>query len=86
MAKRMFSTSEKSDTGLVSEESSIRDLDVAKQFGSWRVTVRAGAGIASVVFCINLGVLIWASTMDVKDGSATVFEGEFCKVHAVDRD
>ncbi|THX04654.1 hypothetical protein D6D18_03211 [Aureobasidium pullulans] len=74
MAKRMFSTSEKSDTGLVSEDSSIRDLDVAKQVGSWRVTVRAGAGIASVVFCINLGVLIWASTMDVKDGSATVFE------------
>jgi hypothetical protein len=74
-------SSETSHTGLISEiseaseESSIRNLDTAKQLGSWRFTVRAGVAVAVIVFLVNLGTLIWALTLDVKDGSAIVFEG-----------
>jgi hypothetical protein len=68
-------SSETSHTGLISKESSTRDLDTTKQLGSWRFTVRAGVAIASIVFLLNLGTLIWALTLDGKDGSATVFEG-----------
>jgi hypothetical protein len=68
-------SSETTHTGLISEQSSARDLDTTKQLGSWRFTVRAGVAVASVVFLLNLGTLIWGLTLDVKDGSATVFEG-----------
>jgi hypothetical protein len=76
MADEPTLTSETSHTGLISETSSIRSLDTAKQLGSWRFTVRAGIAVAVIVFSINLGVLIWALTKGVQDGSATVFEGE----------
>ena len=62
-------------TGLISEESSIQNLEVAKQLGSWRFTVRAGILVTSLVALTNLCCLIWASTLDTEDGSATVFEG-----------
>jgi hypothetical protein len=68
-------SSETTHTGLISEQSSARDLDTTKQLGSWRFTVRAGVAVASIVFLLNLGTLIWGLTLDVKDGSATVFEG-----------
>jgi hypothetical protein len=77
MADRTTLSSETSHTGLISEESSARELDTTKQLGSWRFTVRAGVAIASVVFLLNLGTLIWALTLGVKGGSATVFEGKF---------
>ena len=69
------SSSETTHTGLISEQSYTRNLDTTKQLGSWRFTVRAGVAVASLVFLLNLGTLIWALTLDVKDGSATVFEG-----------
>lgn len=68
-------SSETTHTGLISEQSSTRDLDTTRQLGSWRFTVRAGVAVASIVFLLNLGTLIWGLTLDVKDGSATVFEG-----------
>jgi hypothetical protein len=69
-------SSETSHTGLISEELSTQSRDTTKQLGSWRFTVRAGVAVASVVFLLNLGTLIWALTLDGKDGSATVFEGK----------
>jgi hypothetical protein len=71
-------SSETSHTELISEiseESSTRNLDITKHLGSWRFTVRAGVAVAVIVFLVNLGTLIWALTLDVKEGSATVFEG-----------
>jgi hypothetical protein len=76
MADETTLSSETSHTGLISKESSTRDLDTTKQLGSWRFTVRAGVAVASIVFLLNLGTLIWALTLDGKDGSATVFEGK----------
>ncbi|KAH0153040.1 hypothetical protein KCU67_g9632, partial [Aureobasidium melanogenum] len=75
MPERTASLAENSHTGLISEESSIKSSEDAKQLGSWRFTVRAGVLITSLVALTNLGVLIWASTLGIKDGSATVFEG-----------
>jgi hypothetical protein len=76
--KTTILSSETSHTGLISgksEESFTQNLDTTKQLGSWRFTVKVGVAIASIVFLLNLGTLIWALALDVKDGSATVFEG-----------
>ncbi|KAG9741613.1 hypothetical protein KCU73_g8879, partial [Aureobasidium melanogenum] len=75
MSERTASPAGNSHTGLISEESSIKSFEAAKQLGSWRFTVRAGILITSLVALTNLGVLIWASTLGIEDGSATVFEG-----------
>lgn len=69
------SSDETSHTGLISRESSVQNLEVAKQLGSWRFTVRAGILVTSLVALTNLGCLIWASAFDLDDGSATIFEG-----------
>ena len=75
MADKTTLSGETSHTGLISEEPSTRNVDTTKQLGSWRFTVRAGIAVAAAVFLVNLGVLIWALTLGVYDGSATVFEG-----------
>jgi len=75
MANETTLSGQTSHTGLLSEESSTRNVDSLKQLGSWRFTVRAGVAVAAVVFLVNLGALIWALTLGVQDASATVFEG-----------
>jgi len=75
MADETTLSGETSHTGLISEESSVRSVDTTNRLDSWRFTVRAGIAVAATVFLVNLGVLIWALTLGVQDGSATVFEG-----------
>ncbi|CAD0099609.1 unnamed protein product [Aureobasidium mustum] len=78
MPEIITSSDETPHTALISEESSAQSSDAAQQLGSWRFTVRAGILITSLVALTNLGCLIWASTLDIEDGSATIFEGS-CK-------
>lgn len=76
MADETTLSGETSHTGLISEKSSTEKAEPTKQLDSWRFTVRAGVAVAAAVFLINLGALIWALTLGVQDGAATVFEGK----------
>jgi hypothetical protein len=75
MAEKAALSNETSHTGLIYRESSTQNPINAKHLGSWRFTVKAGVAVASIVFLVNLATLIWALTLDVEDGSTTVFEG-----------
>ncbi|CAD0109687.1 unnamed protein product [Aureobasidium uvarum] len=83
MSKATGSSIETLHTGLISEDSSVQNLDATKQLGSWRFTVRAGVAVASLVALANLGCFIWALTLDREDGSATVFEGSCDEVKRI---
>lgn len=72
----MFSPRKKLGVRFEAVESFFKSYVSSKQLGTWRFLVGAGAYIASAVFVINLSVLIWSSTLEVRNGSATVFEGK----------